>query len=456
MKLLRQHLIRVSLLFLASAFLIFFNPFKAEEATDSISRDFIYRAMSVAYPQTNRPKIFVSLITESAFGPGESWPLPIAKYAAFLEALLPLQPKAVMIDLAFIDERADQGLAFFTSVLGKYRTTGIPVYLVGATPSEGSPRPIRRDLSSLVASGLIRLVDAGLGEVHGGLAGYPIVSESSPYPPAALAIYHDICRARPGHACTEPKGKQFEVWWAAPPNLFNRRLFKHASAAAEPVSDNAYLRAANLLLKGALSGIVNLAIEQDPILPPFAPTALFEEVASGGLYSPGLSPLRQQAEGAVVFVGTHLALTHDNVYSPVYGFNSDREVPGVYQHAMAYDNLVARDGDVVKRANLFFDQNTPNLIAAAFVCCLVLLVARILWQWVMKKRAPMWLDGAALLSTAIGISIVQLLSFNLSPGNWLGVTAGVVAGGELIEWLGMLRKCVKRYFGFDSQTYSET
>jgi hypothetical protein len=68
----------------------------------------------------------------------------------------------------------------------------------------------------------------------------------------------------------------------------------------------------------------------------------------------------------------------------------------------------------------------------------------------------MWLDGAALLSTAIGISIVQLLSFNLSPGNWLGVTAGVVAGGELIEWLGMLRKCVKRYFGFDSQTYSET
>jgi hypothetical protein len=73
--------------------------------------------------------------------------------------------------------------------------------------------------------------------------------------------------------------------------------------------------------------------------------------------------------GKTVFYGGAFYLTSDRVTSPVY-----EELPGVYLHAMAYDNLVTFGPDY-KRADRDFpslsravDALLPVIVVAIFCC----------------------------------------------------------------------------------------
>lgn len=130
---------------------------------------------------------------------GGTWPPSYAFHAKMLFYLLPRAPKAVFLDLIFVDERDDKSLPLLVEALRAYKEEGIPVYVAAGNPAEYPDRPIRKELRpyvTLVAGWTNR--SERDGSVYDAVA-----HEKGLYsrPAPAFAMYRDACRARELAGC---------------------------------------------------------------------------------------------------------------------------------------------------------------------------------------------------------------------------------------------------------------
>ncbi len=246
---------------------------------------------------------------------GVQYPVPYGMHAQILEALASYQPRAVFVDFAFIDAREnDDELADALCRLGR-PTDGPPVAVFLAAPAGATVQ------DSLLRCA--RAVSPELREPEGvsGVLTYAGLAAPQGLPTAAFALA--ASNAKLGLDGREPK-EPLEIIWGKGVAPLNRKWMR----CHEPS-----------LLAG-----VRLMLTEGPlalkIACPYTRTITVGHLLSFSSDRDVEAALR----GRTVLYGAGFRLTGDQVDSPVYA-----QLPGVYLHAMAYDNLVTF-GPAYKRA----------------------------------------------------------------------------------------------------------
>lgn len=415
--------------------LILLGPFNLDEVTAKASRDVFYRAWSVAYPQDGRPKIGVILLGDNDLRQS-GWPAPYSTHAAALQSLAKFAPRAVAIDLVFIDERKDETIADLVEAIKKLAATGIPVYLASASDNSGAPRALRRELQQLVDARTAYLVDVSVADKSGSTRPYFVSAPSGGALPLSAALYKDLCKSNPASDCIpSPSLNKFELWWAAPPPPANCAETAQAADICSHVSSSPIARALSLTINGMFGKLSPLQ-EADPIaIAPF-PTLNWTALRTNNFSV----ALRRAFEGSIVFYGADIAYARDTASNPVYGGGGDREIAGVYHHAMALDNLLALQGNVIREAAIS-DSAHSALLVVGFA--LVSLVARLFAGDRIGPRGAKTLDKIVWATSAVIIAYIEFTHLRISPGNWIGALLAVYAGSMQN---GLLNKATRTVF----------
>jgi CHASE2 domain-containing sensor protein len=249
----------------------------------------------------------------------ESYPVSYARHAEVLEALSIHPPRAIFIDFVFLDKRSEQATQLRDAICG-LRKAGTTVYVavldrVLRPLDPGSVLACAVQVSAQMegadgASGVLRYAN-GVSPSGGGEF----------LPTAAF----EMASARLG---VDPRNAQeMELIWGNGVADLNRKWMK---GCARRGSWWAHLR-----------GLRDKSLKGVKLLCPYTRTITVGHVLGSSDDPDVVKALKERT----VFYGAAFHLTGDRVASPVFD-----ELPGVYLHAMAYDNLRTLEKDY-KRAD---------------------------------------------------------------------------------------------------------
>jgi CHASE2 domain len=237
----------------------------------------------------------------------ESYPVSYQRHAEILEALSLHRPRAVFMDFVFnLDQRADAAL--LRDAICGLHDAGIRVYLAVLSPVPRPTKPGERSVFDCSTK-----VSAQMDAVHGGSGvltyahGVRVNGDFLPTPAFAMAE----TKVDPDDAA------QMEIIWGNGVASLNEQWMAGCARAGSWVSHLVSLFAENPLKSVKLRCPYTRTITVGHLLG----TSTDADVA-------------RAIEGSAVFYGAAFHLTGDRVVSPVF-----EELPGVYLHAMAYDNL---------------------------------------------------------------------------------------------------------------------
>ncbi|HJV28009.1 MAG TPA: CHASE2 domain-containing protein [Aromatoleum sp.] len=313
--------------------------FDSEYASRATAR-LVAPLLALGYGQGSADKIGVVLVDEPSLAQSKAtWPPKYGYHADQLEAIATYRPKAIFVDMLFVDRRADASIKRLAQTLCDIRSQGIPVFLARdmAPGSIGIREELQGDCAIPVA------VDYEADDIDHLARDYALVhaepdGESVVSP--ALGLYQGL--DRPGlesAAAPELAPTPMSVVWgvASASTADENRI---VNRAGEPVCDP-YER-------GKRSELFRL------LLPSSNPACAFHAtVRAYELRAPDEGQSRELAgklEGRVVFYGASLASTGDFLSSPLHG-----RIPGVYFHAMAYDNLLTYGASWKRAVKFKFD-----------------------------------------------------------------------------------------------------
>lgn len=267
------------------------------------SQAFINAIVKYTYGRTGQDRTTVVLFREDNIRElGLQYPVPYAVHAQVLEALASYGPRAVFVDFAFIDPRPGEDVQGLAGALCALRAAGdgprpVPVFV--AAPEQTTVRPELLRCAEPVSPEMDPVVGVS------GVLTYPAAHRGRPAAAFALAA------ADGGPAGPAP----LEIIWGKGIHPLNRRWMDCGDGGTLPA-----LWAT--LVRGPLAA--KLAC-------PYSRTLSVNHL----LNSSGDRDVAESLTGKTVLYGADFRLTGDRVNSPVYA-----EMPGVYLHAMAYDNLV--------------------------------------------------------------------------------------------------------------------
>jgi hypothetical protein len=274
------------------------------------SQAVINGVVKYTYPHTGQAETTVVLFREDNLRQlKEAYPVSYSRHAMVLEALSAYQPRAIFMDFVFMDERP--GAAELRQAICDLRDSGIPVYLAVLEPMK---RPEKADQPWVFECGT--QVSAQMASVYGasGVLTYAHgVSVNKMFlPTPAFAMASSKLKLEPGDA------QDMEIIWGNGVAKLNEAWMRECARAGSWLSHLVSLVSTNPL------NSVKLRC-------PYTQTVTVAHL----LLSSSDAELASALKGSTVFYGAAFNLTGDRVVSPVF-----EELPGVYLHAMAYDNLV--------------------------------------------------------------------------------------------------------------------
>lgn len=421
------------LLILAAA-----DPFGLKSAADAESRDLFFNIAAPFYRLGEPTEAAVVLIEERSLkAAGETNPPTFMFYDSILGTLMDLGARAVFLDILFVDDRPDT--AAFAAALRQYQDAGMPVVLASGLKS-GEPctaaqgrerqRPEVADAAAYLAA---------------------VYYERSPgtYPPtvalgcaperrrsAALEMLRQSC-ADSDATCRQevavieqrPADQPMIVQWGNAPPEIVRDLYHAEGRTCRRRPAGIVEAMAQSLEKLGLSLGSGFA-DDTPLLDqcPYVPWIFAEELVPGATtVAPARSDLlRRAVAGKVVFVGMRLDGTNDVTVSPVHGV-----LPGVFLHAMAFDNLVGMGAAYFRPwPAVAFGIGLDDLVEIALLLLVVAAEDRV--RRVLagpRKTSPTvlcslliltgFVIGAALLLFVV--ALVMTFAWRVDPVNWLGI-----------------------------------
>ena len=483
------------------AFLItftFVDLFQVKESAQHGSFDKFNRYFANAYPECvpeNIFEIFGCLIGWTAVGDPESgsspmvsvvlwtdrmlevssksWPLRMEEHARVLETILPLQPKAVLVDFFFLDDpgsRGDESLEDLIDVICDYQeAAGTKLYL-----SEPNP-----ELGQLTTK---RLTD-GVKDTCGLDLTNPKPSDAVRIVSAVLSDFPSRIYSRDGAAVrmfsSEPGMEDFHIFWANNSNqpfldkndcrksdaLFPKNIGEVLLEIAQPVI-NALPGLSGAFGKNSSTGV---PCPYPTVMPAHAVHCLraspLEDVAGArakeledcGLTKGDYEVIKRAVKEKYVFYGAEFLGLGDIYDVPKH---DGYKLSGVFIHAMALDNLLETGGNVhlVKKERTWSTRLLYYLLSAFLATILFFIIKWAffdLWHCVvhrMNKSCKLivrtgylilevlyWLilvviSGAVLIFAAW---IVYLLAFLYEPFrfgvlNWVGI---LLVSGILSVWV---------------------
>lgn len=268
------------------------------------------------------------------------WPLRMESHAHVLETILAYGPKAVLVDIFFVDDparRGDDSLDALVDIVGEYARSGVDLYFL--EPSGARTVPALRDA-------------AGDGNI------LPAAFSSSPSSVylgdgAASGAY------RRAHGSDGSAIGDFHMFWGARSDPVTKKFFWGCAASHDP--DTGADGFPQNVLDLGLEVVADLAPSgSEDAWCPYLPTVPADvlhclpptnEITSERALE-CMAPVGARADvedvayalaGNHVFYGAQFSGMGDVVRTPVSG---DHVLPGVYAHATALDNLLSTGGSV--------------------------------------------------------------------------------------------------------------
>ncbi|WP_313024745.1 CHASE2 domain-containing protein [Pseudomonas lopnurensis] len=384
---------------------ILLDPFGLTSATDAASARLLNQLLANDYDEGARQRIAVILIDDDYLRQRDShWPLPYAEQSKLFRQLLAYRPAAVMVDLMYSYDhsqgRSNDSSQLLSNVFERYRAAAIPLYLA----STGTAQV--RVLPEFAAASRPALVSWSGYQDH-----YPLAAETPEgwMDTAAFALYRAYCSR---HACVPlpetpaQAGAQppIALQWGRGPAKEQRQVSDISQCPAE---HGAWRQALDQLLQAVFWRITAPA----ETLCPYHLTITASTLATTVPEERAL--LRELLADRLVLVGAAIASAEDLTLSPVHG-----QLPGVYAHAMALDNLIQYGLDYFSAPPQVLDTEIDvlDLFEMAFVLFVLWSESRHMGA---RSRPPVTLP---LCAVAVLFSLSWLLyALHITPVNILGL-----------------------------------
>lgn len=336
-------------LFLAALGALLFNFHGISLHLTPWSQAIVNAVVKYTYQPTGQEKTLVVLFREENLATlGESFPISYARHAEVLEALSLYEPAAVFVDFAFIDRRANQDIRPLNDAICALRDAKIPVYLAASPLRASAGDGLRDGLDRGCFTAVDTVMDAESGA--SGVLTYRACRDPESCRAAGLLLTPAFAIAGPQVGLGREDAHAMEIIWG-------NRVSKLNESWMDCASSGAFTDLHHMLKKTPLASKRKC---------PHTNTISVLHVL--GRFDEDLK--RDVVKGATVFYGGSFEMAGDRVISPVFD-----DLPGVYLHAMAYDNLRTFKTDY-KRAHQhgFSLSRLVNGLLLLFTIVLLLLV----------------------------------------------------------------------------------
>ncbi|WP_157720947.1 CHASE2 domain-containing protein [Pseudomonas vancouverensis] len=426
---------RALVIFIAWFFTMFLldkvDPFGLSRQVQAYSEGLFQKVTSSFYQADAQDKVAVVLIDELTLtSRGESWPPRYSYYDEVIRRIARQKPAAIFLDILVEDRRSYDGSleSARQSLTETLANKGIPLYLAtldnhrksvfidvpGTQTTLTGWRGYGEDYPLLIGPGhFFADLDSKMPE---GAA-----CNDSVKPTAALQLYQFMCEKGLQSNC--PSGlmrkelggfcNAMVVQWGRQVSkvVSERQLISETQCSAN--NDSLFERvstAMNTLFAALLSGLDEGSVKRVRQPCPYTVTLREEDLTS--------EKAQGVLQGRVVMVGLSLQGIHDIVQSPVHG-----QIPGVYLHAMALDNLLKWNASYFQRSGLDW---LFILMAAlvAWICAALIRTQPARLSFLMRVVA---------LGSVLGASTYLYKIEHHPPLDWLGILLVYELVNRLIE-----------------------
>lgn len=346
------------------------NGFPAAEAAKRMAARAYMPILTETYPAQGRDQITVLTIDDLDLEHlGMSWPVPMDYYQRLIDRLVVLRPKALFIDILFLDDRPKGLVDRFAQAACAAREAGTPVYVA----SLGGQRRPSRTMEWLAAassggSPCIQFVAPNIldDRYDRSTWEYPLqVIDQDGAPGLRSAALALACDLVPG-ACPAATDTAMSILWPTRGDQINTEL--HLQADREGVLRPTCVNEVPLLdMVPLVSHIVRnfLGQGQRPVLCPYNRQIPIRALSGVGLEADErIAVIREK----IVLLGTAFQSSGDRIASPL-----DQELPAVHAHAIALDNLISLNGEYRRSGD--FDLRNPGSPASLFTMFALALIA---------------------------------------------------------------------------------
>jgi CHASE2 domain len=336
-------------MFLAALGALLFNFHGISLHLTPWSQAIVNAVVKYTYRATGQQKTLVVLFREENLATlGEAFPISYARHGEVLQAIALYEPAAVFVDFAFIDRRATQDVGPLNEAICGLRDAKIPVYLAASPLRIGAGDGLREGLDR----SCFTPVDAAM-DVESGVSGV-LTYRACRDPESCRAPEHMLTPAfaigGPQVGLARQDAHRMEIIWG-------NRVSRLNESWMDCTSEGAFTHLRHMLRETPLASKRKC---------PHTNTISVLHVL--GRFDDDLK--ENVVRGATVFYGGSFEMAGDRVISPVFD-----DLPGVYLHAMAYDNLRTFETNY-KRADQhgFSLSRVVNGLLLLFTIVLLLLV----------------------------------------------------------------------------------
>ncbi len=306
----------VQFVFLAALGALLFNFHGISLHLTPWSQAIVNAIVKYTYDATGQQKTLVVLFREENLATlRESFPISYARHAEVLEALAVYEPAAVFVDFAFIDKRPGQDVAPLSEAICALRASGVAVYLAASPlPGKAGGDGLRDGLDRSCFTPVDVQMDTEIG-ASGVLTYRACKNLATSCEPAGMLWTPAFAMAAPQVGLARADGQQMEIIWGNRVSALNESWM-------DCTSDGTLVHLRQMLRENPLASKRKC---------PHTNTISVLHLL--GRFDQKLKD--QVVKGNTVFYGGSFEMAGDRVISPVFD-----DLPGVYLHAMAYDNLL--------------------------------------------------------------------------------------------------------------------
>jgi CHASE2 domain-containing sensor protein len=425
-----------------ASFQIWMNPFGFSDLVQRYSQDIADLLIMGPhfYGTEGRDKVSVAMIDEGTLHELQTpWPWSYGDHARALGALLSYNPKAVVVDILFVDPRRDDTLPELIDVIHRYKQAHVPLYFEGGINLPYGENPITPEIAKTGVPILdpTTPVNAGVARQYNatGVCFNVKPDRDGNCPSLALKVYRDLYLKEPPAKIND----MMEMVWGTKTAPSNLKWMMHEGKSCAPEM-------------GAVRRIYLAFFDTGAVK---SPCPYDTEIPLASLMAGGDDDIPKLIQDHVVFYGGDLQGAQDKVFTPVNNL-----ISGVFVHAMALDNLITFHGkpeqDAISIGGQVQDGNLVQIIA---VMPVILILSWFNWRSLKRKREHgersatfeyflektvenLWHYVAFALG--LGIGLLLTLWAGLSVANWVEVVfvsaelAGLLLVGAPASFWGYL------------------
>jgi len=373
-----RFVVRIFAYSLLGLFFLEFNPFGISDKTDQATQDALYKVAAPFYESEAQQDVVVVLINQNSVTElydretieANEWPIRYRDHAYLLSRVLKYRPKAVFVDIYFKQERStDDSFDQFRRLLGRMSDRYEVSLLFAGGYRDERHTVIQRKLGKLGEmvvngwEGYGRTYPLKLEEPAGVMAGnWEDHGHASPQDDAvrltaAYRLYQLACQDGGRTACEGDliddaaiaDGEAMSVLWGSRPA---KVIFSEFSQSVCPDWGGAALEVVRQIGRGVTKDIydgedsVSAQCSYHSVI--YADELVYVDKAG---HEAQKQALKEALRDKIVMYGVSLEGLHDSVYSPAHG-----QLPSVFFHAMALDNLMHYGDDYIRASDSLADR----------------------------------------------------------------------------------------------------